>query len=113
MKYSETYRKLKPVYDSYRQSKDKEKFLRGHESKIILFEAAARELKKMNALPIPTTENIKAEMITLAAKKEVLLSEYKQLKKETKEFEVIKTNVDVILDEPTQQVCRNEIEIIS
>ena len=44
-KQIDTYRKLKPVYDRYKASKDKEKFLRGFESEIILFEAAAREIK--------------------------------------------------------------------
>lgn len=41
MKHATVYRKLKPIYDSYRKSSDKEKFLRGHESDIILFEASA------------------------------------------------------------------------
>ena len=41
-----TYRKLKPVYDRYKASKDKEKFLRGFESEIILFEAAAGKSKR-------------------------------------------------------------------
>jgi hypothetical protein len=31
-KHAATYRQLKPVYDRYQQSKDKEKFLPGHES---------------------------------------------------------------------------------
>ena len=48
-KQIDTYRKLKPVYDRYKASKDKEKFLRGFESEIILFEAAAREIKKGQA----------------------------------------------------------------
>ena len=42
MKHAATYRQLRPLYDQYRQSRDKEKFLRGHEGEIILFEAAAR-----------------------------------------------------------------------
>ena len=36
MKHAATYRQLRPLYDQYRQSKDKEKFLRGHESEICL-----------------------------------------------------------------------------
>lgn len=31
-----TYKELKPLYDGYKKSRDKEKFLRGHESDIIL-----------------------------------------------------------------------------
>ena len=42
MKHAATYRQLRPLYDQYRQSRDKEKFLRGHEGEIILFEAAAK-----------------------------------------------------------------------
>ena len=53
MKHAATYRQLRPLYDQYRQSRDKEKFLRGHEGEIILFEAAARELKRLNAVPLP------------------------------------------------------------
>ena len=56
MKYASIYRQLRPLYDKYRQSRDKEKFLRDHESETILFEAAARELKKLGAVPLPSTE---------------------------------------------------------
>ena len=49
-KYAATYRKCRPVYNRYRKSEDKEKFLRGHESEIILFEAATRELRRLRAL---------------------------------------------------------------
>ena len=41
------YRQLKPIYEEYKKSRDKEKYLRGHESEIILFEAAARALKEI------------------------------------------------------------------
>ena len=77
MKHAGTYRQLKPLYDRYRKSNDKEKFLRGHESEIILFEAAARELKRLGAVPLPTTESMKTELAHLNAEKEQLLAEYK------------------------------------
>ena len=41
-KQIDTYRKLKPVNDRYKELKDKEKFLRGFERDDILFEATAR-----------------------------------------------------------------------
>ena len=61
-KQIDTYRKLKPVYDRYKASKDKEKFLRGFESEIILFEAAAREIKKAGLTKLPSAEKLKAEL---------------------------------------------------
>ena len=77
MKHAGTYRQLKPLYERYRKSNDKEKFLRGHESEIILFEAAARELKRLGTVPLPTTESMKTELANLNAEKERLLAEYK------------------------------------
>ena len=65
-KQIDTYRKLKPVYDRYKASKDKEKFLRGFESEIILFEAAAREIKKAGLTKLPSAEKLKAELDDLA-----------------------------------------------
>ena len=103
MKHASTYRKLKPIYDQYRRSGDKEKFLRGHESEIILFEAAARELKRLGAVPLPTAEKIKAELAALNARKETLLVEYKTTRAEAREFETIKQNVDILLSSPKEQ----------
>ena len=73
MKHASTYRKLKPIYEQYRRSGDKEKFMRGHESEIILFEAAARELKRLDAVPLPSTEKINVELTALASKNVCLM----------------------------------------
>lgn len=98
MKHAGTYRELKPIYDSYRKSSDKEKFLRGHESNIILFEAAARALKEMKIEKLPSTEKMKAEHDTLIAKKETLYAEYKAARQEAAEYRTIKQNVDSLLN---------------
>ncbi len=100
IKHAATYRKLKPIYDQYRRSGDKEKFMRGHESEIILFEAAARELKRLGVVPLPTAESMKAELAALNAKKEKLLAEYKTARSEAQEYETIKKNVDTLLSVP-------------
>lgn len=47
------YRKLKPTYERYKAAKDKEKFLRGFESEIILFEAAAKQIKSAGLDKLP------------------------------------------------------------
>ena len=110
MKHAATYRQLKPIYDRYRKSGDKEKFLRGHESEIILFEAAARELKRLGAVPLPTTESMKAERTNLAAEKERLLAEYKTARSEAQEYETVKQNVDALLSIPKKQEHQHELE---
>lgn len=111
MKHVATYQQLKPVYDRYRQSKDKEKFLRGHESEIILFEAAARELKRMGAVPLPSTEIMKTELTALARKKDTLLAEYRAARSQTQEYETIKKNVDALLSVPKEQEQQRRHEI--
>ena len=112
MKHAATYRQLQPVYDRYRQSRDKEKFLRGHEGEIILFEAATRELKRLGAVPLPTTESMKTELANLNAEKERLLTEYKTASTEAQEYDTVKQNVDALLAVPKEQVQKqvNELE---
>lgn len=111
IKHAATYRQLKPVYDQYRQSRDKEKFLRGHESEIILFEAAAKELKRMGAVPLPSTESTKTELAALAKKKDSLLAEYKSARSEAQEYETIKRNVDALLSVPKEQEQQRRHEL--
>ena len=62
IKHAEIYRQLKPVYEKYRQSNDPEKFLRGHEREIILFETARRELQKLNLRPLPSAGQMQLEL---------------------------------------------------
>ena len=111
MKHAETYRQLKPIYDRYRKSNNKEKFLRGHESEIILFEAAARELKRLGAVPLPTTESMKTELANLNAEKERLLAEYKAARTEAQEYDTVKQNVDALLAVPKEQEQQRRHEL--
>lgn len=111
MKHAATYRQLRPLYDRYRQSRDKEKFLRGHESEIILFEAAARELKRMEAVPLPSTESMKKELSELTAKKDALLAEYRTARSEAQEYETIRQNVDALLSVPKEQEQQKRHEL--
>ena len=110
IKHATTYRKLKPVYDSYRKSSDKEKFLRGHESDIILFEASARAIKEMGMEKLPSAEKMKTEHDTLTAEKERLYFEYKTARQEAREYSTIKQNVDSLLSVPKEREQEKEAE---
>ena len=107
-KYAATYRKCRPVYNRYRKSEDKEKFLRGHESEIILFEAAARELKRLGAVPLPAAEKLEAELKELTARKGALYAQYTAAKRQAKEYDTIKRNLDILL--PPEQSVTQELE---
>ena len=103
IKHIETYRELRPLYDEYKKSRDKEKYLRGHESEIILFEAAAKALKAAGVSgKLPDSAKLKADYQRLAAEKDRLYSEYGELKKQLREYDAVKQNIDSILS-PVQQ----------
>lgn len=107
-KYAATYRKCRAVYNHYRKSEDKEKFLRGHESEIILFEAAARELKRLEAVPLPTAEKLGGELSELTVRKGTLYAQYTTAKRQAKEYDTIKRNLDILL--PPEQSFTHELE---
>ena len=102
-KQIDTYRKLKPVYDRYKASKDKEKFLRGFESEIILFKAAAREIKKAGLTRLPSSDKVKAELEGLSARKAALQAELRKIQREEKEYDTLRQNVDALLERPKEQ----------
>ena len=101
-KQVEIIHQLKPVYEKYRQSNNKERFLRGHEHEIILFETALRELRKQNIHPIPSLSNIQLGLNDLQNKRDMVYVDYRAVKKEFKELEIIIKNVDAILEMPTE-----------
>ena len=107
MKHSTTYRQLRPLYEQYRKSSDKEKFLRGHEGEIILFEAAAKQLKQMGVAKLPELEKLKREYATLNDRKAALYEEYRKAKKQMNEYGIIKKNVDSIIY-PAQSKAREQ-----
>ena len=107
-KYAAIYRKCRPIYTRYRKSDDKEKFLRGHESEIILFEAAARELKRLGAVPLPAAEKLEGELSELTVQKETLYAQYTAAKRQAKEYDTIKRNLDILL--PPEQNITHELE---
>ena len=109
-KYSDTYRKCRSTYDCYKRSGDKEKFLRGHESEIILFEAAARELKRLGAVPLPSAERVQAELAKLTARKNTLYAEYSDAKRQIREYETIRQNLDILVPAHREQQKHQQIE---
>ena len=93
-----TYQKTKPVYDAYRRAKDKAAYRAAHESSIILFEAAAKAVKPaLIGGKLPNVAALQADYAALGEQKEKLYADYGKLKKQVKEYDVIKQNIDSIL----------------
>ena len=112
MKHIAAYRQLKPIYDRYQASKDKEKFLRGYEREIILFEAAARECKRLGAVPLPATERMQAEMDELNAKKATLKAGLQKAQREERDYAAMRQNVEDFLSSPQpEQEQKKNVEL--
>ena len=101
-----------PIYDRYKTSKDKEKFLRGFESEIILFEAAARDIKKAGLAKLPSTEKRKAKLDSLAARKTALQSELRKIQKEEKKYDILQKNINTLVRKPYEKGKVQGITII-
>ena len=105
-----TYQKTKPAYAAYRKAKDKEKYRAAHESDIILYEAAAKAIKAAVITKLPSLAALQAEYAALQEQKEALYADYGKLKKQVKEYDVIKKNIDSILKVERQPEREKEAE---
>lgn len=103
IKHVSAYREYRPIYERYRKSSDKEKFLRGQENQIILFESAAKSLKQMGVQKLPDISTLKKEMDSLTAEKQQEYGDYQKIRTQARELETIKRNVDQLLAVPQKE----------
>ena len=103
MKHVATYQKTKPVYEAYRRAKDKDAYQTKQESSLILHEAAAKALKASGITKLPNLAAMQEEYGKLQTQKEALYADYGKLKKQVKEYDVIKQNIDSILRQGKEQ----------
>ena len=108
MKNVDTYAELKPVYDKYRTAKNKSAFENKYRREIILFRTAAKNLKGKNPPSAPVLNNSYAE---LTQQKAALYEEYKKLKKQSAEIDIVKQNVDMLLGDNLNKERTREQEI--
>ncbi len=104
------YQKTKPSYEAYRKARNKEKYKAEHERAVILHEAAAKALKAAGVSKLPNIDALQAEYEKLKQQKEALYADYGKLKKQVKEYDVIKQNIDSILQTGKQPEREKEME---
>ena len=92
------YQRLKPVYDAFQKAKDKPGFKAKHEAELVIFEAARSTLLAMQGdEKLPSLKTLQAEQQRLLEEQQRLYDERAKLKKEVKQTETIKSNVDTFL----------------
>lgn len=105
IKQLEIYRQYRPIYLKLKKVKNKEGFTRKFQRELILYEAAEKQLKGKNPLPLETLIKDNGD---LSERKAKLYEEYKKLKSKSAEIEVIRSNVDTLLNRPRER--NTEIE---
>lgn len=92
------YQRLKPVYDAFQKAKDKPGFKAKHEAELVIFEAARSTLLAMQGdEKLPSLKTLQAEQAQLFEEQERLYAERNRFKREAKQIETIKSNVDTFL----------------
>lgn len=92
------YQRLKPVYDAFQKAKDKPGFKAKHEAELVIFEAARSTLLAMQGdEKLPSLKTLQAEQQRLLEEQQRLYDERAKLKKEVKQIETIRSNVDAFL----------------
>ena len=92
------YQRLKPVYDAFQKAKDKSGFKARHEAELVIFEAARSTLLAMQGdEKLPSLKTLQAQQQRLLEEQQRLYDERAKLKKEVKQIETIKSNVDIFL----------------
>ena len=105
-----TFQKTKPAYDTYRKARNKDRYRAAHEGTVILHETAAKALKAAGISKLPNLAALQAEYEKLQEQKEALRADYGKLKKQVKEYDVIKQNIDSILRQPREPEREKEAE---
>ena len=105
-----TFQKTKSAYDTYRKARNKDRYRAAHEGTVILHEAAAKALKAAGISKLPNLTALQAEYEKLQEQKEALRADYGKLKKQVKEYDVIRQNIDSILRQPREPEREKEVE---
>ena len=108
MKNTAIYDELKPVYTQYQRAKNKAAFAEKHRRELTLFEAAEKKLKGKHA---PSLDKIRQTADELGRQKKELYGEYKKLKQQTAEIDVIKRNVELLLNIPHDKEKNREPDL--
>lgn len=100
----------KAVYKEYLNAPDKQTFRREHESSILLYEAARKELRELSGgKKIPMLKQLKSKKAALVAKKNEQYESYSFAKSKLRELQTVEQNVRAILETGREQeIIKNQ-----
>ena len=93
--YAEQYRDNKPFQEKYKKSKDPDRYLRMHETQLILYDGAERMLRKMGLDPKSVDPSeVRKDYESMLSRKLQLEKTYKSAEKETETLKQKMANVE-------------------
>lgn len=104
LKYAEQYKANHIYHVRYKKSKDKDAYLRRHETELILHDGAENMLKRFSIdLKTLDVEKLRSDYNALYAKKQALQKTYKSAEKETADLNRKLDNLNQYLDRTPEQ----------
>lgn len=88
------YSKTRDTYVAYRKSGYSKKFFEAHREEITLHKAAKEAFSNLPGGKIPKVKDLNEEFARLLSEKKVAYSEYKKMKKEMRDYQIAKQNVE-------------------
>ena len=88
------YAKTRETYSAYRKSGYSKKFYEAHRDEITLHKAAKEAFSKLPDGKIPKVKDLNEEFARLLSEKKAAYSEYKKIKKEMRDYQIAKQNVE-------------------
>lgn len=88
------YSKTRETYIAYRKSGYSKKFLEAHRDEITLHRAAKEAFSKLPEGKIPKVKDLNEEFTRLLSEKKAAYNEYKKIKKEMRDYQIAKQNVE-------------------
>ena len=88
------YAKTRETYITYRKSGYSKKFFEAHRDEITLHKAAKEAFSKLPDGKIPKVKELNEEFARMLSEKKAAYSEYKKIKKEMRDYQIAKQNVE-------------------
>ncbi len=88
------YSKTRDTYIAYRKSGYSKKFYEAHRDEILLHKAAKEAFSKLSDGKIPKVKELNEEFARMLSEKKAAYSEYKKIKKEMRDYQIAKQNVE-------------------
>ena len=88
------YSKTRDIYVAYRKSGYSKKFFEAHREEITLHKAAKEAFSNLPGGKIPKVKDLNEEFARLLSEKKAAYSEYKKIKKEMRDYQIAKQNVE-------------------